>query len=443
MFENSEDPNSKNKIIIISAITLVILGIIVTVFLMLSKKVTVGAGNITLTYWGFDEKKPIQTIADNFKGKSKNVKVEYTQKGSTPEEYQKILDEAIASGEGPDLFQIRNDWLPMNYKKMATMPKDVYTVDEYKKLFYPVAFQDLSKGEDIYAIPFYIDTLVLYANKTILESKALNSIAGGWNEFNKYSKFLRKTTNGIEIAGTSLGTADNISYSPDLLYMLMLQNQATMTSPDNKTAYFNLSLKDRYNNITYPSANALGYYTSFATPGNDNYTWNNSMPAALNAFIDGKTALYFGYASDRKIIESATNKSLQYMIFNAPQQTGNISYFAKYWATGVSKNSKNQSDAWSFIKYVTKDEIMPTYGSLTNLPLARKDLNANLQFAGNYMDVFISQLPKATSWNKGNWEETDKAFKESINNVLLGKETPQQAMDSCATKVTKILEEVN
>ncbi|NTU69665.1 extracellular solute-binding protein, partial [bacterium] len=432
---------TKQKIIIgsiVGAIVLIVIGIVL--FIFLNKKV-IEQKVVTLKYWGFDEKEPIQKIADKYKEKNKNITIEYTQKGSTPEEYQKILNDALASGDGPDLFQIRNDWLPRHYKKMATMPEDTYSVDEYKDTFFSIAFTDLSRNNELYAVPYYIDTLALYFNKSTFDAKSINNPGKTWDDFQPINKSLRELSGDfVQKAGTAIGTSSNINYSEDILYMLMLQNQTTMTSPDNKTAYFNLPSKDKYSNVIYPGAAALNYYASYSSPSKENYTWNDKIEDSLTAFISGKSATYFGYAADRKKIDALSDKKLNYEVSKSPQILGSEVYIAKYWATGVSKNSEGQEESWKFLKYATEKTTLVTYAADTDLPTSRKDISEN-QSTRRYLDVFLEQTPKAVGWNKGNWEEVDKIFREAITSVYNNNATAQQAMDKAAQKITPIMKE--
>lgn len=433
---------TKQKIIIgVAASVGLILIIILGLFIF--RKDVLTTGDTKLTYWGYDNKDSIDVLVNKYKEAHKSITIEYTKKGESPEDYQKILNDALASGEGPDLFQIRNDWLPTNYKKMAVMPNSTYSIEDYKSTFYPVAFEDLSRNNEVYAIPFYIDTLALYFNRSIFETKNVNNPGKTWTDVQKNIGKIRELKGDfVNLAALAMGTDANVQYSEDILYMIMLQNKTEMNSPDDKTAYLNLSQKDRYNNIVYPGANAIDYYSSYAMLNKENYNWNASMVSSLNAFIDGKTSMYFGYSTDRKIIEESGNKKVKYEVSKAPQILGNEVYLAKYWATGVSKASKNQETAWDFLKFSTEEKNLLIFAKTANLPASRKVV-AEKQSDSRYMGIFVEQNTNAQSWNKGNWEETDAIIREAINSVYTGKATGQQAVDKAAQKITPILMEIN
>ena len=60
----------------------------------------------------------------------------------------------------------------------------------------------------------------------------------------------------------------------------------------------------------------LRFYTQFADPAKETYSWNKTFQNDKNAFISGKLAFYFGYASEYKDIQQK-NPNLRFdIIFN-------------------------------------------------------------------------------------------------------------------------------
>lgn len=291
-------------------------------------------------------------------------------------------------------------------------------------------------------MPFTVDTLALFYNPKILNEKFLFQIPDTWDGFIGAEKKLR-TVNGdvVERAGVAMGTSNNVEHAQDILYLLMLQSNTKMISNDFAKAYFNLSTKDVQGNIVYQGTNSLDFYTSFADPAKENYTWNASMPNSLEAFTSGKTAMYFGYASDVKKIKKATNEKMDFKITVVPQVLGNKVTFAKYWANVVSKDSKNQKTAWDFLKFASSKEQLAKYIKVSKLPSSRKDLASEKQEGDELLKTFAKQAKDAKTWYKGNWLKTDKIFKDLVTDVIINKQPAQAAIDSAAKKVTDILEE--
>lgn len=428
---------NKTKYFVIGGIVLALITGSILAFIFLNKNKT--NEPVTLSWWGFEEKNDgLQLLIDEYQKKHSNVTIEYVQKGENAEEYERFLNDALAAGTGPDLFATRNDWTPKYYSKLSEMPEDIYKLDDFKNTFFEIAYRDLSKDDKIYAMPFHLDTLGVFYNKKLVNSRKPGDT---WDEFKESVKKYRKLKGDyIEIAGATMGTSDNIEYAEDILYMIMLQNHTTMLSDDLTQAYFNLSAKDKYGNITYPGTSALSFYTSFSDPNKETYTWNTKMNNSFATFTDGKSATMFGYAKDIARIEKATNEELNFETVKAPQVLGNELYLAKYWAHGVSKDSKNQETAWDFLKTSSEKNINIDYVNKIDLPSARKDV-AKTQH-NIRIKPFIEQLENATSWHKGDWLKADKLFRNVIKNVSTGKQKAQAAIDDAAKQMNNILKEV-
>lgn len=431
--------NSKIKLIL--GIIGGLLIIIITIFLIKGSDKK-GPNNTELTFWGYqDEETDIAPLIELYQEKNKNVKITYKKIEETPVEYEKKITDAIASGEGPDIFQIRNDWVPKHYKKIVPVPSSIISLDEFKNDYFEVAQNDLIYNNELYAIPFYVDNLAIFYNNEIFNEKYLIEPANTWDSFKDMIKKLRTLDgNFINLAAIPMGTANNIEYAEDILYALFLQNNTKMTSDDFKEAYFNLSIKDK-GNIVYPGTSALEFYTSFSDPTKETYTWREEMPNSIEAFASQKTAMVFGYAADVKKIKKLTNGKLYFSTSSFPQVLGNEVYFAKYWANTVNKNSQNQKQAWDFLKFSTKDEAINKYTNKSMLPPAKKETAKNYEGTEN-MGTFIDQAEKSKTWHKGNWEKTDKIFKDLINDVNLNKQPTQDAINNAAKKVTSILRDM-
>src|SRR3990172_6671570 len=81
-----------------------------------------------------------------------NMKVKYQQ--LSPQDYRIRLTNSLASGEGPDIFEIHNSWPFMFKNELATLPASVMSPEEFNNAFYPVIVKDLTLvGEGIVAMP--------------------------------------------------------------------------------------------------------------------------------------------------------------------------------------------------------------------------------------------------------------------------------------------------
>ncbi|MDP3758459.1 MAG: extracellular solute-binding protein, partial [Candidatus Daviesbacteria bacterium] len=168
-------------------------------------------GPITLTYWGlWEEDNLIKSVIAQYQKQHPNISITYERKSSV--NYRTRAQAQIKEGVGPDIFRIHNSWLPMFESDLASAPKEIFSVDEYKKLFYPVASESFIKGDQIYGAPMEIDGLAMFYNEEML-----NAIGGkpprNWQEFIDYAtKMTVKDETGVKTAGAALGTTGNVDH---------------------------------------------------------------------------------------------------------------------------------------------------------------------------------------------------------------------------------------
>jgi ABC-type glycerol-3-phosphate transport system substrate-binding protein len=188
---------------------------------------------------------------------------------------------------------------------------------------------------------------------------------------------------------------------------------------------------------TPPALEALNFYTSFASPANQVYTWNEAMPNSLQAFMAGKTAFFFGYSYHIPIIKAQAPK-LNFEVALVPQVGEPNVNFANYWAEVVSKKSQHQDEAWDFISFITTNaDTNKKFLEKSRKPAALKSLIQN-QATDLELAPFVSQLLTAKSWYKGkDAKVAENIFKSMINDNLEGIIQTQEIINLGVQKVNQ------
>ena len=76
----------------------------------------------TISIWRtFDSIEAFQETIDEFERDNPNIQIDYRELPFN--EYELYTSEALAAGEGPDIWSIRNDWLPRHQNKLIPMPE--------------------------------------------------------------------------------------------------------------------------------------------------------------------------------------------------------------------------------------------------------------------------------------------------------------------------------
>ncbi|MEK7209710.1 MAG: ABC transporter substrate-binding protein, partial [Patescibacteria group bacterium] len=181
------------------------------------------ASTAQLEFWGTDSPAVWETIISAYQTANPGVGIKYVQKNSAG--YEKELLNSLASGRGPDIVFIQNTWLNKHLNKLSPAPPNSMNITAFKDIFMDVATKDLIRSGQVYAVPFYVDTLGLYYNKSLYNNAGLINSPKTWEEFNQVVKQIsQKDDDGNIIrSGAALGTAGNVNYASDILQMIMLQ----------------------------------------------------------------------------------------------------------------------------------------------------------------------------------------------------------------------------
>ena len=412
--------------------------------------------------WGFVDEDVFKPIIKDFNKKNK-IKVTYVKK-KLDSNYENDALNSIMSGQGPDVWAIPNDWVYRHKEKLTPLPD---AVAKSNKLNVSETFADFVQKDNIFDGKVYgltpgVDMLQIYYNpnlfneatqraSTALKSqtdarKEITGILGQfpitWGEFNKILPWLTvKNGNFITTSAVAMGTSNNISYPEDILSLLMLQNQTKMVSDDLAQTSFNLPVKNSAGEEIYSGTNALDFYASYANPASPNYTWNQSMPNDVQAFIEGKVAMIFNYGDLAGYLNQAY-PNFKYTRALIPQigDFNPITDYASYTSYVVPEISPTQSDAWSFIVEMSTDSY-GTYNSATLTLAPNKNTEEKvLANRRSRKGPTKTEIVSATTWNKGRYPvELDNLFKDAISRVNSGSQNSQASLDTAAIKLTELL----
>lgn len=405
------------------------------------------------TIWDYNnEKTAFDPIITTFQSQY-GIKVDYETK--SPSTYFNDTINAMAAGNGPDIWIIPNNMIAKYQDKLVEMPKGMIAqpnkmkndIEAYDDLYPAVVGQDNIIGEKIYGMPIAMDTLGLYINWAILSkinqeyreahrnqdtsavSRLLETGPTNWDEFTQIVQLVTKRSGeNFTIAGAALGTANNIEHAPDILSLLMLQDGTKMVSDDLTTAQFHTQ-QNLFSNVNYPGLQALKFYTSFADPKSVNYTWNGKMQDTIRAFANNQVAMMFGYSSDLARIQ-LINPQLKPGIINIPQirETTHITNFAKYDTLVVTKSAADPKIAWNFILMATDVNMGANYQNVTGKKLAAKSRASQA-------------MQTATTWYNPDPEQVGPIFRNIIQQANDGKDA-QTALDGAAGQVTSLLQKL-
>lgn len=456
-----------------------------------SKNKSSSSGSVTLYWWRSQEdasKETLETIASKYEENNPGVNIEIVLKN--PATYLKDATEALAASQtvegAPDILSINAEDMPKMALQLTSAPDNLFAekddtsstgvVKAVKESFVDAAskavtLNDPTTGQaSVFGLPIAIDSLVLYRNTDMLNEAATNlkaenktgqqysadeikilkkkiqSAPATWSDLVEIIPFIKvQSGNDIAKAAISLGTSTNTERAYDILQTIMMQNGTEFVSSGLDSATFNQS-KPGAATSTNPGEKALNFYLRFSNPNDPVYTWNNNMPNSFDAFKNGQSAMMIHYSSAYNILINEA-KSLKGKIDiqalpqavnpKATTSTNQIKTMAKMWvetAPSTKGDAKRQVAAWKFIKFVSAGKGSAAYLSATKMASALKEGTDRTKF-----DALSTQKNAADILFKGtDSQAVNQTFIAMIDDVVSGKKTSQDALNSGASEVTKI-----
>lgn len=416
-----------------------------------SKDVQVKMRPITINYWRvWDGPDNFAQIIGEYNKIHPNITINYRK--LRYDEYEQELLNALAEDRGPDIFSINSTWVKRYENKMSPMPAQItmaypvvrgtlkketfpelrtktsLTLASLKSNFLDTIYNDVTletydpalraNTRKIYALPLAIDTLGTFYNKDLLNNAGIVELSPYWNkQFQRDIKKLTKQSANGEIlqAGVALGTGANIERASDILAALILQNGTTIVDDQGKVLFRQYVREKDYN----PGIDAIRFYTDFANPTKDVYSWNKTLPNSLEMFIQGKLAVFFGYSYDIPIIKARSPKlSFEVKPFIQIEGRNDPKNVVDYWVETVSSKSRNKVEAWDFIQFMTaQPDMTKLYLNSSRRVAAIKSLIKE-QTSDPELGVFAQQVLVANTWYHGNnYAIADKAFKDMLDAI--------------------------
>lgn len=381
---------------------------------------------IELTYYKvFDDQDVFEPLIDEYEADHPGLKINY-RKFDNFDEYQKVVLNEMAEGEGPDIFSMQNTWFVSNYKKITPMPQEFGTPEDFSATFVDVAYRDLIRPDkegvhQVYGLPLTVDTLALYYNRAHFEDRLPTSgkPSKTWEGIKEDVTFLNKEDNSLgrfEVAGIAMGRSDNIARAIDTLYLLFLQYGAKFYNEDYSEAVF---ASQQGGSADYPGQEALKLLVSFADQSEKHYSWNeyivddDSAEKEVEAFARGQVSMMIGFAyMYDDIVEQISNfkqKGVNVIdendikITTIPQlydpevSTEKRVTYASYFAETVSRNSKHPDVAWDFLIWLTNKKNLEHYYDELHKPTSRRDMIDDQKNDPIY-GVFASQIGYSESF---------------------------------------------
>jgi len=341
----------------------------------------------------------------------------------------------IASGTEPDVYFMRDTWMPLFVEKDALMDlTDLIQQDNDFNLndFHKVLVESYTYNNKIYGLAGSFTTGVLYYNKDIFDNNGIPYPDETW-DWKKIEEIAGKLTKRnpagfVEIFGIALEYYD-LDFPT-----LVLQNNGKIFNKNKTRCVINSKaakgaaqfMKRLIDKKLMPSLSDLATSESY------------------QLFMGGQAAMFPGgrwYMVNFKDI-----KNFKWGV--APFFKGKIRKVrldSHSWV--LSKKTKNPKKAWQFLKYITGPEgndFLVDVGD--SVPTHKSQLDSGEFLKDKYNKIFIDSLPYAYPMKEimsplVPWDQMNKIIHEELEKYFIDKQNVNKMLKNMENRINKAIKE--
>jgi ABC-type glycerol-3-phosphate transport system substrate-binding protein len=434
------------QIVVLSTFgALAVAGVMVFAFFV-STNSTATIGEVEV--WGTLDEGAFGTVLQQLAEEDGRLRaVSYVQKDEAS--YARELADALASGTGPELFIMTQDAAERDGGKVYPIPYESFSREQFQNSFVESA-NPFMGVDGVRAIPFLVDPLVLYWNRDMLATAGFAKPPAYWDEFYDLSSKVTKRdqANTVERSAVAFGEYRNVDHAKDIVSLLILQAGGKVTARD-AGGQLRPMLVSRGSEVTQPSESALRFYTEFANPARNFYSWNRAQRESRAAFGAGTLALYIGLASEEPLLRSI-NPNLNFAIAAIPQirSKDNFINVGTVYAFAIPRTGSNPQGALTVAYLLASARSSTFLSQAIGMPSARRDVLSTvvgcfecLQDSTSCTSVeqqdqcvatfqatpvtgtdylFNKQAIITRAWTDPNPEGTDTVFRDMIESITSG-----------------------
>ncbi|MEE9316265.1 MAG: extracellular solute-binding protein [bacterium] len=386
----------------------------------------------TITVWAMGaEGMKIAQMARKFEQANPGIRV-ITQAIPWEAAHEKLITSVV--GEiPPDVSQLGTTWMAEFQAMGALVPLDEFISRSEiisKDKFFPASWETNFINREVYGIPWYVDTRVIFYRKDLLKEAGFDHPPRTWEELERIGKALVKDRDGdgkIDQYGMALPVKDW-----NILSMFIWENGGNILTPDN-------SKSDVESEAT---REAFEFYHRLFQ--------ENIVPTAeavdVDLFHAFRTGFYPIFISGPWMIELIRNElgkeyEGRWDVAMMPKKRFPTSFVGGCNLV-VFKGSKHKQAAWKFIEFMSQPEIqVEWYKIIADLPAVKSAWQDPFFDDKPMVRVFGEQLNYTKSPpNIPEWEQIADAMQRRMEELILGKMNLFQTLGTLTKDINEILE---
>ena len=392
--------------------------------------------NVEIKIWGTIDKKIFDNYVAQYKqDKQVDFQLAYTYVNSST--FDANLIEAIATGKAPDAILVPHT-LEKRYLDKVNIIPSIPT-----RTFLDTFVQESElylQSNGVFAIPFFIDPLVMYWNKDIFTNAGVAFPPTVWTDIPLLAKKISKYGNGSDITKSfvSFGEYNNVNNAKALLSALIMQAGSPIVSVENGLYVSKLDYQSP-GDILKPAVSVLQFFTEYSNPKKIVYSWNKSLPSSKQAFLSEDLAVYFGFASEYQDIKDK-NPNLNFDVAIIPQVYGTKvkMTYGELYGFAILKSSTNLLQTYNLLSFLSGPDSVSTLTKVANFAPARRDL-ISFGIKDPIKSIFYNSALISRGWIDPDSNSTNQIFSNMIENVKTGNLSPADSVSNASQEMNNLL----
>ncbi|MGI8830670.1 MAG: extracellular solute-binding protein [Candidatus Limnocylindria bacterium] len=316
---------------------------------------------------------------------------------------------AIAGGEVPDVTMVGTTWMG-EFAALGGLDPTPANIDGSQ--FFEGAWNTTIVEGTSYAVPWYVETRLLYYRTDLAEEGGVGEAPGTWDDLKAAAAAMQEAGAEYGISLQPGGTGSWQTWMP-----FFWQAGGEIQAEDGT---FTLDGE--------PCVAALTYYDSFFEEG-------LTPPAAADVpveaqFANGEVASFISGPWMVNVVEEAGTDPEAYTVAHQPTEEAGTSFVGGA-NMAVLADADNKEAGWAFLEYLSRPEVQATwYETVSALPAVTAAWDEEALSGDERLTAFGDQLEDAKAPPSiPTWEQIAAEIDLVIERVTVGDMTPE---DGCA-----------
>jgi multiple sugar transport system substrate-binding protein len=396
----------------------------------------VSGGPVTITFWhGMSGVllPAVDELTRDFNKLNPGIVVNAQYQGNYGVLNQKLIA-AVAAGNPPTVSQVFPTWTDQLMRAGAIVPvsrffrgPDGLTEDDLNDIF-PILRQSNTFGGTMWTMPFNKSLYLLFYNADLLKELNLK-VPQTWDEFVTTARALTKEEGG-RVVRYGFVVRPNV----DSFTTMLLANGGTFLRSEREVAFNGPA-----------GVEALQWLGDLVQKHRAAYV----LPGFADAdFGAGKVAMYIATNPGLSFAKAAVGGKFQVGLAPLPYRRTKATILSGTDVAILARATpEQQAAAWKYIKFLTSTNGTTRWSLRTYyMPVRRSGRDSTL------MRVYLRDNPEhragleslefaRTEPSMAEWQEIRDIISDAVEQAVLGKVPPQQALDAAAQKANRLLQQ--